>query len=58
MVVALVGVVLVAVAHIATSEAFCNLYCVVVIAEPKGEASNRDVLSSPVCIYVCMYNIR
>ena len=30
-VVAVVGVVLVAVAHIATSEAFCNLYCVVVI---------------------------
>ena len=30
-VVALVGVVLVAVAHITTSEAFCNLYCVVVI---------------------------
>ena len=27
------------------------------IAEPKGEASNRDALSSPVCIYhyVCMY---
>ena len=26
-----------------------------VIAEPKGEASNRDTLSSPVWIYVCMY---
>ena len=25
-----------------------------VIAEPKGEASNRDALSSPV---VCMYNV-
>ena len=32
------------------SEASCIL-----IAEPKGEASNRDALSSPVCIYVCMY---
>ena len=26
-----------------------------VIAEPKGSASNRDALSSPVCIYVYMY---
>ena len=26
-----------------------------IIAEPKGEASNRDALSSPVCIYVYMY---
>ena len=23
-----------------------------IIAEPKGEASNCDVLSSPICIYV------
>ena len=39
MVVALVGVVLVAVAQIATSEAFCNLYCVVVfINYINGEA--------------------
>ena len=30
-VVALVGVILVAVAHIAIGEAFCNLYCVVVV---------------------------
>ena len=26
-----------------------------VIAEPKGEATNRDALSFRVCIYVCMY---
>ena len=26
-----------------------------IVAEPKGEASNRDALSSPVCIYVCIY---
>ena len=32
-----------------------NLYGAVLIAESKGEASNRDRLSSPVCIYVCMY---
>ena len=39
MVVALVGVVLVAVAHIVTSEASCNLYCVVVIINYiNGEA--------------------
>ena len=39
LVVALVGVILVAVAHIATSEAFCNLYCVVVIISYiNGEA--------------------
>ena len=25
------------------------------IAEPKGEATNRDALSFRVCIYVCMY---
>ena len=24
-------------------------------AEPKGEASNRDALSSHVCMYVCIY---
>ena len=28
---------------------------VLLIAEPKGEASNRDALSSPVCMYVCTY---
>ena len=27
----------------------------IIIAEPKGEASNRDALSSPVCMYVCIY---
>ena len=32
---------------------FVILVCV--IAEPKGEASNRDVLSSPICMYVYMY---
>ena len=26
-----------------------------IIAEPKGEATNRDALSFRVCIYVCMY---
>ena len=26
-----------------------------VIAEPKGEATNRDASSFRVCIYVCMY---
>ena len=26
-----------------------------VIAEPKGETTNRDALSFRVCIYVCMY---
>ena len=26
--------------------------CVLLIAEPKGETSNRDALSSPVCTYV------
>ena len=30
-----------------------NHFCIFV--EPKGEASNRDALSSTVCIYVCMY---
>ena len=25
------------------------------VAEPEGEASNRDALSSPVCMYVYMY---
>ena len=25
------------------------------VAEPKGEATNRDALSFRVCIYVCMY---
>ena len=42
-----------------------SLYCfqsklfvwlhVCIIAKPKGEASNRDALSSPVCINVCIY---
>ena len=27
----------------------------IIIAEPEGEASNRDALLSPICIYVCMY---
>ena len=27
----------------------------ILIAEPKGEATNRDALSFRVCIYVCMY---
>ena len=31
------------------------LCCDDIIAEPKDEASNRDALLSPVCIYVCMY---
>ena len=26
-----------------------------IIAEPEGEASNRDALLFPVCMYVCMY---
>ena len=34
-----------------------GLLCVdcYIVAEPKGEASNRDPLSSPICIYVHMY---
>ena len=42
--------------YIHSSEAGCILmYALVkVIAEPKGEASNRDVLSSPVCIKICI----
>ena len=30
------------------------VFCIF-IAEPKGEATNRDALSFRVCIYVCMY---
>ena len=32
-----------------------RLLVIVFIAEPKGEATNRDALSFRVCIYVCMY---
>ena len=32
-----------------------NLSAYGIIAKPKGEASNRDALSSPVCIKICMY---
>ena len=32
-----------------------HIYAIYVIAEPKGEATNRDALSFRVCIYVCMY---
>ena len=32
-----------------------NLIKSIIIAEPKGEATNRDALSFRVCIYVCMY---
>ena len=28
---------------------------IALVAEPKGEATNRDALSFHVCIYVCMY---
>ena len=31
------------------------IHVYVLIAEPKGEATNRDALSFRVCIYVCMY---
>ena len=33
-----------------------SVSCSTIIAEPEGEASNRDALSSPVVyVYVCMY---
>ena len=45
---------LVEIYHCNVNEEDGNVSGWVLIAEPKGEASNRDALSSPICIYVCI----